>query len=204
MVGSELYCHVHVLWLQIYMLALGGFNRREKGEGYSTLNSPGKSVPTVCMVGSVPFSGVSLSFTSFWFWEWVRFSLPWVLKQGLLQNRNINFCNSSLSDLFWLQFSRDRNYVSLCFWTGSRQVSGLESSFHMWYDIIKKGTYIIKCFLKKPYSIAVFVQTIFILFLYTLKFLFQIIKKKIKKIIQNYNSFGCAPANTHIHTHAFE
>lgn len=167
MVGSGLYHHVHVIWPQVHMPTLGGSNRRgREGGGYSTRHSPGKSVPTVCMVGFVPFCGVSLSFTNFWFWEWVRFSIPWLLKQGLLQNRNINFCNSSPSDLFWQQVFQGQKLCH-CLQTGSAWVSGLDSSFHVWYDTMKKGTYIIKCFFKKPYSIAVFVQTISILFLYT-------------------------------------
>lgn len=200
MVDSGLYHHVHVIWPQVYMPTLGGSNKRgREGRSCSTLHSPGKSVPTVCVVGFVPFCGISLSFINFWFWEWVRISLPRVLKQGPLQNKNINFCNSFPPDLFWLQVFQGQKLFSLCLWTGLPWVSGLESSFHVWYDTMKKGTYIIKCFLKKPYSIAVFVKTISILFLYTLKFLFQI-----RKIIQNYNSLGCAPENAQIHTQAFE
>lgn len=114
-VGSGLYHHILVIRPQVYMVTLGGSNRwGREGGGYSTLHSPGKSVPTAHTVGFVPFCGVPLSFTNFWFWEWVRFFLPWVLKRELLQNRNINFCNSSPSDLLWLQvFQGQKPFVTV-------------------------------------------------------------------------------------------
>lgn len=165
--GCILYPCTHIIRWQVYVLSLGGSSKRGKGGVYSIIRSPGKSVPTVRMAGFLSFCGISFSLTNFWFWQWVRFSLPWILIQGILQNRNTDFCNSFPTDLFWQHiFQGQKLFVTLSLDRLTRFVSGLESNFYMWYTTMKKKTYIIKCFLKKPYSIAVFVQTSSILFPY--------------------------------------